>query len=412
MLYKYIEDNLQVVAACTVVSLSAVGLYIAKSRQTQLNRARYLQPHLKFECVLASEPPRKSSCTVLVTGGCGFLGSAIVSLLQAEGRGNTVIVFDVMLPKKESRSSRVTYIKGNVLNCEHIKQALGIYSHMGIEVDCVIHTASLIPFLGVPSEAILAVNVDGTQNLLDECRKKKVPMFIYTSSATAVLEKEDRNARRLKEEDCPYPTTHPDLYTSTKAEAERRVIRENSPEFATCVLRPGGIFGRGDKLIADKLVKGLDAVIIGSGEAFVEHVAVEDVAEAHVLALEALSSKTSRDRVGGQAYFIGSGVEVTYGWVIGDTKEKLSHWGFPPPVKLPIWVATSLARFNDAVFRLSGWIPLSPSLTLSLVDYTQRSYTFSIDKAKRDLNYQPKFTPSSKIRALVEEEKASKSKTV
>ena len=78
----------------------------------------------------------------MITEGNGFVGKYIAAYLAE--KGVNVIVFDLSIPEESSRLKQVTYVRGNLLNPQHLEKAFSFR-----QVDSVIHTASLIPYLGV-----------------------------------------------------------------------------------------------------------------------------------------------------------------------------------------------------------------------------------------------------------------------
>ena len=392
----------------TSILLLTTGLYLNKSYQDKKSLIKFTAPHLKYDVIEAEIAPQQGRVTVLITGGNGFLGGYIIDQLIKEGCVN-IIVFDICLPPKHKVKHEVTYVQGNLLSPDHLNQAIATYSKYDIQIDCIIHSASLIPYLGVPQQAVELVNVQGTRNIVEACKQHKIPSLIYTSSATVILTKSNRTLIDASENQGWYPMKdeHPDTYTKSKAEAERIVLSaHDSSTLNTCVLRPATIFGRGDKLIVDKLIQGEDLFVIGSGDSLHDYVPVECVAHAHILAVKAITG-SQRTIIGGQVYNISNGESKSHGWFHGigtvGRASNLSHWQVSHPVRLPIWLIHGLCFLNDVWFSISGMILMSPALTHSLIDYTQRSYTFSIEKAKRDLGYAPLYSVSEKIAQLVSE---------
>ena len=390
------------------ILLIATGLYFNKSYQEKKNLVKFTAANVNYDVMEAEIAPQQGRVTVLITGGNGFLGGYIIDQMLKEECFN-IIVLDICLPPKHKLKREITYIQGNLLSPDHLRQAVTIYLKHGISIDCIIHSASLIPYLGIPKRAVELVNVQGTRNVIAACEQHNISSVIYTSSATVILTKTDRSMLNMSENQGRYPLKdqHPDTYTTTKAEAERIVLSAHRPpSLATCVLRPAAIFGKGDKLIVDKLIKGEDLFVIGTGDSLLDYVPVECVANAHVLAVKAITSD-KRAVVGGQVYNIGNGESKSYGWFNGlgtvGSAPNLSHWQVSHPVCLPLWLVDCLCFLNDTWFSISGMILLSPSLTHSLIDYTQRSYTFSIDKAMRDFGYAPLYSVSEKIAQLVSE---------
>ncbi|KAF0701391.1 Aste57867_8093 [Aphanomyces stellatus] len=363
-----------------VFAVIFLALYVLKQRNDHLQVVQFTQPDLVFHVQKSKVPPFQNRRTVLVTGGNGFLGSHAVSLLMDK---YNVIVMDLVVPRRCHPS--VTYVQGNLLNMDHILAALEVLGH-DIQVDAVLHLASLLPALDVPEGAMTRINVDGTQHLLHACQDKNVTAFIYTSDATIALGREPMHVRQVNE-DMSFSTDESlDTYTQTKTIAERLVLASHCADpaqptttavkvpLATCALRPTSMMVRVDK---DARVRG-KYTLDSNGTTLVlrDYVSVVDVAQAHVLAMEALLTPQGRARIGGQAYFIGS-----------DSETPRRHSDAQPSssVRVLYW----LAFLNHAVFELTGQILLHKHVTAANVDASQRTYTFSSAKAKRDLGYAP-----------------------
>ena len=239
-----------ILICCFVLVFAFVVLALRDNRDRNMkkNFERYMQPKLEFKVVPASTT-NKSARTIMLTGGNGFVGKCMVS--QLIEKNLNVIVFDVMLPPEHLRSVHVTYVQGNLLNENHLSRVFQLHKTLGSEwkVHSVIHVAALIPYLGVPEEAIFAVNVHGTDKLLKLSASQEVKSFIYTSSATVVLERHSYVADKVTE-GLPFPVEHMDIYTKSKSIAERLVVAANSPHgMVTSILRPAAVFGKGECVI-------------------------------------------------------------------------------------------------------------------------------------------------------------------
>jgi len=312
-------------------------------------------------------------------GGCGFLGKRVVSqLLQ---RGDVAVrVVDVALPRDHDRDPRVTYFRGDVREKSHLLQALK-------GVDTCFHVASILPGCGIPERFMREVNVDGVRNSLAACAESGVRKFLYTSSATVVLDSGRRAQERL-DESAPFPAQHLDLYTSTKHQAEDLVMSAHNPGgLQCCVLRPAGIYGWGDKVLADGLGTGQVRSYIGDGLSVIDCVHVDSVASGHLLAEAKLPGVAS-----GQKYNLGNGTPVAYRVFNGyTTADKISHWGFDSPSSIPLPLVQFLAAVNELAAALIAMPVLPASLTRMAVTFTQRTWYFSIDKARTELGYEPIF---------------------
>jgi len=387
--------------------LCLAGLSTLKLYMYQSNYRKYTKPFGSSYSVHQAVPNidkinNKSSRTILITGGCGFLGRNIVSLIFKDGSNVhiNIIVLDLIIPTDSLKMPSVTYIQGNLLDKEILTKIFSSFS-----IDSVLHCAGLIPFLGVPDKAIWEVNVSGTRNILDISQKFGVKNFVYTSSATVVLSKSDRNPHQLTE-DVPYPKDNLDTYTQTKKAAELLVIEASKAgKMTCCILRPAAVFGKGDKLVSDNAVRGVDAFIIGHPECRIDWVPVECVAWAHILVEKALQDPSKRSVINGNAYFIGNNEENEYGWFFGFGPATISHWEQPAAQRLPIWLVDILATVNEASYMFTGLPVLAPTLCHSLTDYTRRSYTFSSNKAFQHFGYKPLMSVSTAIRKLVDDYK-------
>jgi 3beta-hydroxy-Delta5-steroid dehydrogenase / steroid Delta-isomerase len=397
--YKPTMSSMLLTASLGLVT--AMG--ISKVIHDRANYKRFTLPDLVLEIAHAKQPIEKISRTILITGGNGFLGRYIVQRLQREA-GVNIIVLDVVIPAAADRHPNVSYARANLLKVDQLESVFAAF-----KIDSVLHVASIIPFLGVPDRALWMVNVQGTRNIVDVASRNSVKSFLYTSSATVVLPKDDPNSRQLREETSPYPAKHMDKYTTYKEEAERIVkMKSDINGMVCCSLRPSAIFGRGDKLVADACLTGVNAVIIGYRHMQMDWVAVESVAEGHALAEIALQDPAKRKIMHGQEYFIGSNEEITYGDFFGlGAKDETSHWLQPCAQQMPIWLVDTLAQFNGWCTWLLGFPLLPPGLSSFAIAYTRRHYTFSSDKARQHFQYKPLSTTREAIRRLAEEHQAA-----
>ncbi|CAN9357207.1 unnamed protein product [Alternaria alternata] len=179
----------------------------------------------------------------------------------------------------------------------------------------VIHTVGVFP-LGTKrysmrgKDAIFKINVEGTRNVVEASRECGAKAFVYTSSVTVVLDELDRDFRNVDER---WPTggVHTS-YGQSKALAESIVLSANTHDFATCALRSAPIFGRNDTVCIPTIHSCISAYqtpfILGTGTNLQDFVYIENVADAHVLAVgNLLNSQTAA----GEAMFITNGEPVT-----------------------------------------------------------------------------------------------------
>ncbi|MEA1951324.1 MAG: NAD-dependent epimerase/dehydratase family protein, partial [Planctomycetota bacterium] len=157
----------------------------------------------------------------LVTGGGGFLGRYIVEQLLA--RGDSVRVL-----------CRGSYPALHALAVETIRASLSdrdaaVEACRGVDV--VYHVASLAGIWG-PWEHFHSVNVLGTENIVEGCRRHGVGRLIYTSSPSVTFDGLAPNggAQKGVDESIPYPHRWLCHYPHTKALAEQHVLAANGSD--------------------------------------------------------------------------------------------------------------------------------------------------------------------------------------
>ncbi|HEY2784018.1 MAG TPA: NAD-dependent epimerase/dehydratase family protein [Fimbriiglobus sp.] len=310
---------------------------------------------------------------VLVTGGGGFLGGAVVRLLHA--RGDTVRSFT------RSKYPWLTEIGveqalGNLADADAVRKAAE-------GCDAVIHVAAKAGVWG-RYEDYVGTNVAGTRNVIAACQTLGIRKLVYTSTPSVVHSGGDIEGEN---ESLPYAEHFRAYYPETKAKAEKLILAANTSNLATVALRPHLIWGPGDphlvpRLIARARVGKLRRV--GKRNVKVDVTYVDNAADAHVLALDRLEPGSP---VAGKAYFLSNGEPVgLYDFI----NRILATAGLPPVAKsVAVWKAKLAGRVLEKVyslFRLSG----EPAMTRFLAGQLSTSHWYDISAAKRDLGYEPR----------------------
>ncbi|KAF1845564.1 C-3 sterol dehydrogenase/C-4 decarboxylase-like protein [Cucurbitaria berberidis CBS 394.84] len=324
---------------------------------------------------------------VLITGGCGFLGTAVVSALL-ETKRFEVTVIDINPPSLGSTTfaNDVRYVRANVLDAEALQK---VFSEARPAV--VIHTVGVYP-LGMRrysmkgKEPVFRVNVEGTRNVLQAAKECGAKGFVYTSSITVVLDELDKDFRSVDEE---WPTGRAHTsYGLSKAIAEELVLSANTHDFATCALRSAPIFGPNDAAciptIHSCIAAGQTPFILGTGTNLQDFVYVDNVADAHVLAVANLiNSQTAA----GEAMFITNGEPVTArDLCIAVWKE----FGHVP--KFQMRIPETLAWWMGYAAEWTSWLSGTEGVLLSrgMVSDGCRERYVSISKARQILGYKPR----------------------
>jgi UDP-glucose 4-epimerase len=217
---------------------------------------------------------------IAVTGGCGFIGSHVVDHLVRAG--HDVAVLDVgnrwLNPEAEYRHA-------------DLFDAAAVNATMA-GADAVFHLAGASDVNDVASDPVRAVrlNVEGTARVLDAARGAGVGRFVLASTVWVYGAAIGRGELT---EDAPIDLRSPGhVYVATKLAAELLVhsYREMYGQHFT-ILRYGIPYGprMRDALVVARFVRaamaGLPITIAGTGEQERNYVYVEDLADAHVLAL-------------------------------------------------------------------------------------------------------------------------------
>lgn len=322
-----------------------------------------------------------SNRTVLVTGGGGFLGGAIVRLLVARGervrtlsRGN--------YPELERLG--VTHLSGDIADGAMVQRACQ-------DVEAVFHVAAKPGVWGSYADFYQA-NVQGTRNVIAACRACGVARLVHTSSPSVVFDGHDMEG---VDEALPYPPHFEAHYPHTKALAEQAVLEAARNGLASVVLRPHLIWGPGDNhLVPRILARASKLRRIGDGKNKVDTIYIDNAALAHVLAEMHLRENPS---LSGRVYYISQDEPIEL-WRMVDL---ILAAGGRPPVKKNI--SPALAWFVGALCEgLYGTLGLTsePPMTRFVARELATAHWFNIDAAKRDLGYRPTVSTAEGLRRL------------
>ncbi len=261
-------------------------------------------------------------------------------------------------------------------------------------VTTVFHVAARVGVWGRYDD-FFRTNVLGTRALLAGCRAHGVARFVHTSTPSVVY-----NGRDLAgaDESLPLTTACPSAYPLTKAIAEREVLAASGPALRTVALRPHLIWGVGDPHLVPRVLARARAGrlrIVGDGRNRVDMVHVDNAADAHLRAEEALRDGGA---AAGRAYFITNGEPVVlWDWI----NALLRALGEPPVTKrLPLGVATAVGAVCEALWRV---LPLrgEPPMTRFVAAELAKDHWFDLSAARRDLGYDPRVSMAEGTAELV-----------
>jgi predicted dehydrogenase/nucleoside-diphosphate-sugar epimerase len=208
---------------------------------------------------------------VLVTGGSGFVGRALVKRLREAGEPLRLLL---RRPPQEPPPGDLQLVYGDLGNpavADRAVQGMDIVFHLGAAMK------------GGPFE-FQSGTIWGTRNIVDACARHGVRKLVYVSSMS-VLDHAGHVPGTPVTENSPYEP-HADqrgLYTQTKLEAEQAVLEAAAANrIEAVILRPGQIYGPGAEHVPPSGTINLGGrwLVVGSGDGYVPLVYVENVVDA------------------------------------------------------------------------------------------------------------------------------------
>jgi nucleoside-diphosphate-sugar epimerase len=320
----------------------------------------------------------------LIIGGGGFVGSAIARQLLAKGK-EVAVLGRHHYP--EFDTAKVRQFQCDILDSEQLISAMQGY-------DTVFHVAAKAGIWG-PKQDFESINVTGTRNVLGACFANSVQTLVYTSTPSVVFDRQDI---RGANEALPYAKRFLCYYASSKAFAEQMVLAANSDVLKTCALRPHLIWGPGDPHLIPRLIdRGRRKQLkqVGDGRNLVDISYVDNVADAHVLAADNLNSSAT---AAGNAYFISQGEPVNlWDWI----NELFQRLDIPPVTRkvgaVPAYLVGTLL---EGIYMWFGSAN-EPRMTRFLAEQLAKSHWFSIDRARRDLGYEPRISTAEGMERMI-----------
>jgi nucleoside-diphosphate-sugar epimerase len=321
----------------------------------------------------------------LVTGGGGFLGSAIVKALLKRG-DEVVTIQRGFYPFLEEFGAET--IKGDLTRLDDV-----ILATKGCDV--VFHVAAKAGVWGDYNDYYQA-NVVATKNVLEACRKNNVCYLVYTSTPSVVFDGESEEGI---DESAPYVKNFFNAYQETKAEAEQLVINGNGNELKTVSLRPHLIWGIGDPHLVPRIINRAKAgrlKLVGNENNKVDSCYIDNAVQAHLLAADCLLTSGI---CAGKAYFISNNEPIS----MSDLINKILTAAELPVVNKRItektaYIAGALLEKIHTLF----YIKKEPIMTRFVARQLSTAHWFDLSAAKSDLGYQPKVSIDEGMKRLRE----------
>lgn len=290
---------------------------------------------------------------VLVTGGCGYIGSRLVAALLAQG--HTVTAYDAMIfgPSALPTHPRLRIVEGDIRDAPHLKNAMR-------QAQSVIHLAFLSndPDFGLDSAIAEAVNLRGFEEVLNAALSSGVSRLVLASSCS-VYGDAMGSGMTVDEFHSLAPLT---AYAAHKAECERLLFAVQRPDFCTVSLRAATVCGYSprqrldltfNRWVVDAYLK--RRIVVHRGDTFRPYLALTDLVALYALLLRAPAATVS-----GRAFNAAYGNQT-----LAESARVLAAY-LGPDVVVAVSTATNADRRSYRVSsrRLGQTLDFHPSTSL------------------------------------------------
>lgn len=304
--------------------------------------------------------------TALVTGGTGFTGSHLVRRLLADGHAVRVLDTGRGLFADELTRLGAQLTLGSVTD-----EAL--VNRLTAGADRVFHVAAVFRQVNLADSVYHTVNALGTRIVGEAALRHEVASFVYCSTQGV----HGNVARPPGDEDSPIAPE--DYYQQTKYEGEQEIAALVARGLPATTLRPMAIYGPGDPARFLFLFRAVERgwfLMFGNGRTFYHPLYIDNLVDAFLLAAERPGT--------GETYLIGDARYHSLNDLVHavaaslDRDVRILHLPFAP-----LWTAAAAC---EAACRPLG---VEPPLFRRRADWFRQNRAFRIDKARRELGYEP-----------------------
>ncbi len=318
---------------------------------------------------------------VLVTGGAGFLGRALVQQLLARGGVDITVLALPQEPVPTHWGQQVRVCRGDITELADVRRAA-----QGCEV--IFHLAAMVGDGGTHAQHE-RVTVGGTAQVFAVARSTGASVVLTTS----ICAYGDAIQRGLCREDAT-PGVPQGPYSHAKQGQERLAWQFHAEGGRVCVVRPANIIGPGSGpwvLDAAQALRQRLPALVGGGRGVAGLTVVDNVADFLVLAAH-------HPQAWGRAFNVHDDLPVTWRQYFEDLARAL---GAPAPRSVPRWLAYLGAALSEPVFRLV-WPRERPPVTreaLNLIAWPNRFAT----EAARSLGWAPRMAYAPTLQAIAQD---------
>ncbi len=298
--------------------------------------------------------------SALITGASGFIGRRLAERLEAEGvevtgldmqtdRGRNVVAGDISEPGSWQRAAD------------------------GAEV--VFHTAAIVSN-AASLDRQWRVNVLGTRHVLDAAAEAGASRFIHFSSVRAFGDSGFPDG--VTEGHPVRPDGNP--YVDTKIASEQVALQAHAAGEIECtVIRPGDVYGPGSRpwtILPLEFIKANRFALPAMGKGVFSPLYIDNLLDGLLLAADAPEGS-------GEVFTLSDGVGVSCAEFFGHYYRMLGKRG---PALIPTPLASAASAASEAIARIGG---VPTEFNRASMRYLARTGTYSIEKAREKLGYEP-----------------------
>lgn len=308
--------------------------------------------------------------TFIITGANGHVAQTIIRKLKKED----CMIRGLLLPSENNQDAdNVTYFKGDVTEPESMRE---VFTGIDAKNTVVIHAAGIISIGDEITPLLHNVNVNGTENVIEACRRYGIGRLVYVSSVHAIDEGD--GLRVIKEVSSFSKDRVVGAYAKTKAEATQAVMDAIAEGMDAVIVHPSGILGPGDNgrnHITQLIQSYLNGKLMGGVTGGYDFVDVRDVADGIIAA-----AKNGRK---GSCYilsnrFISIADLLKYMQKATEGRKKIIF---------PLGLVKIMAPVFEWIGKVKKTRPLFTRYSLRTLGTNRR---FSHDKATMELGYSPR----------------------
>jgi len=305
---------------------------------------------------------------ILVTGGTGFTGTALVERLCQAGHSVVALDYKEGLACEALRAMGAEVIIGSVTDQAAVERSM-----KGVEF--VFHLAAAFRELNVPNAFYDEVNVGGTRIVMEAALRAGARKFLYCSTC-GVHGNIDRPPAG---EDAPIRPA--DYYQRTKYEAEPLVKQLGAGRIETVIIRPAAIYGPGDPerffMIFKRVAKGTFPMF-GNGRTLYHPLYIDNLVDSFLLCMPPGAGNGREYLIADEDYYPIEHIVREVANALG-VSVKIPHY--------PVWPVVAVGHVVEKLCRPFG---LTPPIFPRRVDWYRQNRAFDITRAKRELGYAPK----------------------